>query len=156
MADLFTSDPPPWRVVLGPDDLPKFRSQKGSPITPGMPTKNAYRTVNPHTKRIVTRATIRKALVKAMEAATWEDTGKAPPRFRCPVVLHLMQYSPALRRTGPAAGLPMLDSDACLEAVRDSIQEAGIVEDDALIVRNICESQYRRGQPGLEIELRPL
>lgn len=156
MADLFTSDPPPWRVVLGPDDLPKFRVHKGRPLTPNMPTKNRYKLVNPHTGFLTTRATIRKGLVKAIHAASWEATGKPPPVFLCAVELHLVQYAEALRRTGPAAGLPYLDADACLEPVRDALQEAGVVPDDALIVRNVCESRYRKGEPGLEIEIRPL
>jgi hypothetical protein len=145
----------PWRVVLGPEDLPKFRVSKGSPVTPGLPTKNAYFTVNPHTKRITSRAVIMKGLAKAIVAAAWQDTGKAPPRFERAVVLHLVQYAPKIRRTGHAVGLPLLDSDACLPAVRDALQAVGVVPDDALIVRNVCESRYRKGEPGLEIELRP-
>lgn len=151
----------PWRVVLGPEDLPVFPRGKGSPSTPGLPTKNAYFTIatrgtgKKRFSQIVSRKSIREGLRKAIIAATWQDTGKAPPSFARPVTLHLVQYAPKMRREGLAAGLPLLDSDACLSAVRDALQHAGIVENDALIVRNVCESRYRKGRPGLEIELRP-
>ena len=110
MADLFDRDPEPWRVVLGPADLPKFRAKKESPLAPGLPTKNHYRGVNPKTKRIYTRGGIRKALVKAMAAATWEDTGKPLPVFRCPVVLHLLQYAP--KQYGKVSPVEMRGLDA--------------------------------------------
>lgn len=151
-----------WRVVLGPTDLPVFPRGKGSPATPGLPTKNAYFTIATRGKppkqfhQIVSRASIRKGLVDAIVAAAWEDSGQPLPRFVCPVTLHLVQFAPKVRRNGPASGLPLLDSDACLSAVRDALQHAGVVEDDALIVRNVCESRYRRGEPGLEIEVRPM
>lgn len=151
-----------WRVVLGPQDLPIFPRAKGSPATPGLPTKNAYFTIATRGKKprqfhqIVSRASIRNGLKKAILAANWEDTGEPPPRFDAPVSLTLIQYAPKMRRTGAAAGLPLLDSDACLSAVRDALEHAGVVANDALIVHNVCESRYRKGEPGLEIEVRAL
>lgn len=145
-----------WRVVLERRDLPVFSVGKGGPREHRLPTKNTYFSVNPHTKRIISKGNVKRDLAKAMIAVSWEETGELPPKFRSAVTLSLVQYAPKMRRSGVARGLPMLDSDACLAAVRDAIQLAGIVEDDALIIRNVCETRYREGEPGLEIELRAL
>jgi Holliday junction resolvase RusA-like endonuclease len=142
-----------WRVVLEERDLPVFAVQKGGPRKHRLPRKNRYFVVNHHTKSISTRTGIRNALAKSIIAVSWETNAAAPPRFRSALSLHLVQFSPKRHATGIAAGLPLLDSDACIAAVRDALQHAGIVENDALIVRNVCECRYRKDEPGLEIEV---
>lgn len=147
----------PWRVVLGPHELPEFRNRKGAEPKRQLPAKNQYFTVSSwgDYPRIVSRQEIRKKLEKAIRDAAWSDGGELPT-FDTPVELNLVQYAPRRHANGPAKGLPMLDSDACLAAVRDALQHIGVVADDALILRNVCESRYRKGEPGLEIEIRPL
>lgn len=144
-----------WRVVLGPEDLPRFRPAKKRPIGPNLPTKNCYHTVSRY-GRIVVSGGIKKKLAKCIAKAHEAGAGTPLPTFAQPVSLHLVQYAPRKRNVAGMSGLPYLDSDACLAAVRDALEHAGIVANDALILRNVCESRYRKGQPGLEIELRPM
>jgi hypothetical protein len=146
----------PWRVVLGPADLPKFRNRKGAPPTRQLPVKNRYFTVNPHTKRIVPSSSIKRKLGDGIVAAMFAATGGAPPRFSTPVRLTLIQYAPRQHATGPLAGQPLLDSDACLAAVRDALEHIGVVPKDAYIIGDRTEVRYRKGQPGLEIEVAPI
>ena len=66
----------------------------------------------------------------------------------------VLAFWPKSHRTGPAAGAPLGDVDAVAKACMDALGHAGILDDDAQVMRLICVKSHDKAAPRIEIRLR--
>lgn len=174
-----------YRWVMGPGDLPVLRRTEGKPArwrgklsAPLLPAKDDHkrpargrqgRGVQLTERALEFRAcfasllgaklppiTERSTSTRFKRAEHWLSTIRAPlireGRWR----LHLLVYVPKQAKTNLGAGEPFMDSDACLMPVRDALEWARVLDDDMRIREDHTRTEYRAGEPGLDILLRRL
>lgn len=73
------------------------------------------------------------------------------PELDEPVRVRVDTYWPRLHRSGPAAGLPLGDADACIKASLDAIEHAGVIATDALVESVEAWRHHDKGEPRVEI-----
>lgn len=142
-AAVIVHSEPLWRCEVTTDQLPRMRLQRGAPVSTVLPSKNRY------TLAAFGRVTTREAM-RLQLAGIFRITGG---RVGGLVSLHLTTIAGTRRKTGPAAGQPRVDTDGCLWCVRDALTEAGVIPDDEVICRDVTARAYRKGAPGLIVEL---
>ncbi len=162
------------RLRIEAHDLPRTETANGQPGGPALPRKGAYWQLTLHGRRpamVQSRtaeafvATLREAalqlglglgpLVRTPSARKKLAAGSAPCAITSGLwTIHVHVTTP--RRTEMPSGevVPLIDSDACLTPVRDALQCAGVLDDDARIV---SDSTSRGLAPhSVEILLRPV
>ena len=84
----------------------------------------------------------RGRLIKSLDYRTWCGRARAAIKKAAedrylvgPVHVEIAVYWPTQHRTGAAAGLALGDVDALAKAALDSLQAAGVIEDDAQVTR---------------------
>ena len=138
------------KIELEPEHMPLNASGN-----PGLPRKNDHFEVHRRGKRATIGLTQRsrdfREILSVLKAGMWSQTIDEGP-----LALWLVQYAPTKHGDGIKGmeGRGRLDSDACLTPVKDALQHAGFISDDAIITEDHTRVVYRKGRPGLRIELR--
>jgi hypothetical protein len=138
----------PLELVMCTADLPPSRN--GGLL----PRKNSYYAIHRGRLHRSKHATdfVLCLQIAAARAGLRPDRGQPPIRFGW-WALDLLVVAPARLRTFDVL-LPRIDSDACLAPVRDALQYAGLLDDDARIVRD--RTWTARGRPEVRIRLKPV
>lgn len=94
--------------------------------------------------------------VDEVQAAWW--SGYKPPRPAAksgPWLLRLRVFESKLRHLDDGTDVPHGDDGSATECVKDALQIAGILDNDARIVCTITTKHYDKARPRVELELRP-
>ncbi len=165
-----------WWMEMRPGDLPRVRPPgRGVPVGgPVFPTKNtARRNVagrgGAHSNRVLEFrccfATKLGALLPPLELKSTSTRYKLADKWVEKLVtlidsafwsLHLTTYAPTQSHQLGESNAPHIDSDACLSAVKDALEWAKVIDNDMRIREDHTRTEYRKGEPGLVIELRRL
>ena len=85
-------------------------------------------------------------------AAKYGTHGDVPAEISVVIRCHW----PRKRHLDGTTTLPFGDVDACIKAVLDSLEDAGLVDDDARVRRVSCEKYLDKDNPRIEVEVWPV
>ncbi len=155
-------------ITLRADRLPVIRRADGSRSNPYLPRKNRH--WKPFKNRMILSEQGRefRCAMASFLGAELPDGARTATRYKT-AKLWAEQQDPAIKqghwqlhltvfcaRQASATDGPYIDSDACLAPVRDALEFAGVIDNDMRIREDHTRTEYRKGEPGLVIELRRL
>lgn len=71
-----------------------------------------------------------------------------------PLQVAIVAYWPRKHRKGPAEELPLGDVDAVAKAVLDALEDAGVIANDAQVVRLGLAKAYSKKSPRIEVKVK--
>ena len=132
-----------WECFVDTDMLPM---DGGRAV---LPTKGKYPTVvNGH---VQLKGAWKRAMAEAYALHGRYTHGKIADTAL--VNLHVTTWTNRRRKTGPMAGRPWIDTDACLWVAKDALKAAEILADDDQVEHDFTTRGYRPNGPAIRVEL---